>query len=105
VVRRSGVANRQHFERVFLHYTFCPDNGSANNYFLWSNSYIGGPPSIGSGGIVEWGHIVAPNFVMAASVPPPFPSRRRVAVRLRLLGLIGVHGAKRFELSLIELPR
>jgi hypothetical protein len=66
--------------------SFAPVTDSANNYFLWSNSYTDGPPLIGGGGIVEWGHIVAPNF-SAAVVPVPatlwlFGSG--------LLGLIGV---------------
>jgi len=65
---------------------FAPVTDSANNYFLWSNSYTGGPSLIGNGGIVEWGHIVAPDF-SAATVPVP------AAVWLfgsGLLGLIGV---------------
>jgi len=48
---------------------FAPVTGSANNYFLWSNSYTGGPSAIGNGGIVEWGHVVAPNFVAAVPIP------------------------------------
>jgi hypothetical protein len=72
--------------------SFAPVTGSANNYFLWSNSYTGGPASIGNGGIVEWGHIVAPNF-SAAVVPLP------AAVWLfgsGLLGLIGVARRRKF---------
>jgi len=71
--------------------SFAPVTGSANNYFLWSNSYTGGPASIGNGGIVEWGHIVAPDF-SAAVVPIP------AAVWLfgsGLLGLIGVARRKK----------
>ena len=66
---------------------FAPVAGSANNYFLWSNSYTGGPASIGNGGIVEWGHIVAPDFSAPTAVPAP------ASVWLfgsGLLGLIGV---------------
>jgi hypothetical protein len=68
--------------------SFAPVTDSANNYFLWSNSYTGGPSLLGNGGIVEWGHIVAPDFGAAtAAVPVP------AAVWLfgsGLLGLIGV---------------
>jgi len=69
---------------------FAPVTGSANNYFLWSNSYTGGPSSIGNGGIVEWGHIVAPNFVAAVPIPATlwlFGSG--------LMGLIGVARRKK----------
>jgi len=52
--------------------SFAPVAGSANNYFLWSNSYTGGPSSIGNGGIVEWGHIVAPDFVATVPIPAAF---------------------------------
>lgn len=64
-----------------------PVIGSANNYFLWSNSYTGGPSGIGNGGIVEWGHIVAPDFG-AAVAPVPVPA----AVWLFGSGLAGLFG-------------
>jgi len=73
---------------------FAPVTGSANNYFLWSNSYTGGPSSIGNGGIVEWGHIVAPNFSAPTAVPVP------AAVWLfasGLLGLVGVAQRKKAD--------
>jgi hypothetical protein len=76
---------------------FAPVTGSANNYFLWSNSYTGGPASIGSGGIVEWGHIVAPDFVMTASIPAavvPLPAAAWL-FGSGLLGLIGVARRKK----------
>lgn len=40
-----------------------PEPGQANNYFLYSTSYSGGP---GGTGVVEYGHIVAP-----LAVPEP----------------------------------
>ncbi|HYA39622.1 MAG TPA: VPLPA-CTERM sorting domain-containing protein [Candidatus Methylomirabilis sp.] len=64
--------------------SIAPVTGSANNYFLWSNSYTGGPPAIGNGGIVEWGHIVAPDFGATAVVPIP------AAVWLFGSGLLGL---------------
>ena len=64
-----------------------PVTGSANNYFLWSNSYTSGPSLIGNGGIVEWGHIVAPDF--GATVPVP------AAVWLFGSGLLGLVGVAR----------
>jgi len=73
---------------------FAPDTGSANNYFLWSNSYTGGPPLIGSGGIVEWGHIVAPNFVSAVPAAVPLPAAAWL-FGSGLLGLIGVARRKK----------
>lgn len=67
--------------------SFAPDTGTANNYFLWSNSYSGGPSMIGNGGILEWGHIVAPDFSASAVVPIPAAAWLFGA---GLLGLIGV---------------
>ncbi len=64
-----------------------PVTDSANNYFLWSNSYSGGPSGIGNGGIVEWGHIVAPNFSAPTAVPIPAAA---CLFGSGLLGLIGV---------------
>jgi hypothetical protein len=72
---------------------FAPVTDSDNNYFLWSNSYTGGPPSIGGGGIVEWGHIVAPNF--GATVVLPVPATLWL-FGSGLLGLIGVARRKRY---------
>lgn len=43
-----------------------PTPSTANNYFLWSNSYNGGPPCCT--GVVEYGHVIAPNL----AVPEPF---------------------------------
>jgi len=68
--------------------SFAPVTGSANNYFLWSNSYTGGPAAIGNGGIVEWGHVVAPNFSTAV-VPVP------AALWLFGSGLLGLVGFAR----------
>jgi hypothetical protein len=68
---------------------FAPVTGSDNNYFLWSNSYTGGPSLIGNGGIVEWGHIVAPDFSAPAAVPVP------AAAWLFGSGLLGLFGVAR----------
>ncbi|HXZ46145.1 MAG TPA: VPLPA-CTERM sorting domain-containing protein, partial [Pseudolabrys sp.] len=70
---------------------FAPVTGSANNYFLWSNSYTGGPSSIGNGGIVEWGHIVAPDLSAPAAVPVP------TAAWLFGSGLLGLVGVARHK--------
>ncbi len=64
-----------------------PVSGTANNYFLWSSFYTGGPPLIGGGGIVEYGHIVAPDY--GATVPIP------AAFWLFGSGLIGMLGFMR----------
>lgn len=69
--------------------SFAPVTGSANNYFLWSNSYTDGPSAIGNGGILEWGHIVAPNFSAPTAVPAP------ATVWLFGSGLMGLVGVAR----------
>jgi hypothetical protein len=68
---------------------YAPVTGTDNNYFLWSNSYTGGPSLIGNGGIVEWGHIVAPDFSAPAAVPVP------AAAWLFGSGLLGLFGVAR----------
>jgi hypothetical protein len=40
-----------------------PTAASANNYFLFSSSFVGGPGT--NSGIVEWGHVVAPDLAHA----------------------------------------
>jgi len=61
-----------------------PTSSLANNYYLYSPDYSGGPPNIVAGGIVEFGHVVAPDF--ATPLPAALPL---FASGLGALGLLG----------------
>jgi hypothetical protein len=52
---------------------------------LYASGYTGGPPNIGSGAVVEWGHVVVPDCMgWACSGTPTF-----ALLGIDLVGLIG----------------
>lgn len=61
-----------------------PTSSLANNYYLYSPDYSGGPPNIAAGGVVEFGHVVAPDF--ATPLPAALPL---FATGIGALGLLG----------------
>jgi hypothetical protein len=68
-----------------------PTPGGYNNYFVFSRFFPGGPPE--HQGVVEYGHIVAPDFGPAGTVVPVPPTL--VLAGTGALGLLGCRGRRR----------
>ena len=69
---------------------YAPVSNSANNYFLYGDTYTGGPP--GNEGVIEYGHIVAPDVPVPTA---PEPS----SLMLFGSGILGLAGILRRRLA------